>query len=74
MPGPDPVGLLHLALCRPPGEIEVSSNPGAAQFADQRERLYAIARLGDEGTALKDMESGEQRDVETGTVMHHITR
>ncbi len=33
-----------------------------------------VAILGDEGTALKDMESGEQRTVETDTVMHHIRR
>jgi histidyl-tRNA synthetase len=31
-----------------------------------------VAILGDEGTSLKDMESGDQREVETSTVMHHI--
>ncbi len=33
-----------------------------------------VAILGDDGTALKDMETGEQQEVEIGTVMHHITR
>ena len=32
-----------------------------------------VAILGDEGTALKDMESGEQQVIEPDTVMHHIT-
>ncbi len=32
-----------------------------------------VAILGDEGTALKDMESGEQRVIQPDTVMHHIT-
>jgi histidyl-tRNA synthetase len=31
-----------------------------------------VAIVGDEGTSLRDMESGEQREVETSTVMHHI--
>ena len=31
-----------------------------------------VAILGDEGTSLKDMQSGEQKTVEPDTVMHHI--
>jgi histidyl-tRNA synthetase len=33
-----------------------------------------VAILGEEGTSLRDMETGEQQEVEAGTVMHHITR
>ena len=29
-------------------------------------------RAGDEGTSLKDMQTGEQKTVEPDTVMHHI--
>jgi histidyl-tRNA synthetase len=39
--------------------------------ADRAGARY-VAILGDEGTSLRDMESGEQREVETSTVMHHI--
>jgi histidyl-tRNA synthetase len=31
-----------------------------------------VAILGDEGTSLKDMQTGEQKTVEPDTVMHHI--
>jgi histidyl-tRNA synthetase len=31
-----------------------------------------VALLGDEGTSLKDMQTGEQKTVEPDTVMHHI--
>ena len=44
---------------------------GQLKDADRAGARY-VAILGDEGTALKDMETGEQRDVETDTVMHHI--
>ena len=44
---------------------------GQLKQADRAGARY-VAILGDEGTALKDMETGEQRDVETDTVMHHI--
>jgi histidyl-tRNA synthetase len=33
-----------------------------------------VAILGDEGTSLRDMETGEQQVVEPGTVIHHISR
>jgi histidyl-tRNA synthetase len=33
-----------------------------------------VAILSREGTSLKDMETGEQQDVDTDTVMHHIAR
>jgi hypothetical protein len=45
---------------------------GQLKQADRAGARY-VAILGDEGTALKDMESGEQRVVERDTVMHHIT-
>jgi len=46
------------------GQLKQAGNAGA--------RYVAI--LGDEGTALKDMETGEQQTVETGTVLHHIAQ
>jgi histidyl-tRNA synthetase len=54
-------------------ELGGRSLKGQLKQADRAGARY-VAILGDEGTALKDMETGEQRDVETGTVMHHITR
>ena len=44
------------------------------ECAQREERAGAryVAILGDDGTALKDMETGEQKTVETETVMHHI--
>ena len=54
-------------------ELGGRSLKGQLKQADRAGARY-VAILGDEGTALKDMETGEQRDVEPGTVMHHITR
>jgi histidyl-tRNA synthetase len=54
-------------------ELGGRSLKGQLRQADRAGARY-VAILGDEGTALKDMETGEQRDVEPGTVMHHITR
>jgi histidyl-tRNA synthetase len=44
---------------------------GQLKQADRAGARY-VAILGADGTALRDMESGEQREVETSTVMHHI--
>jgi histidyl-tRNA synthetase len=46
---------------------------GQLKQADRAGARY-VAILGDEGTSLKDMETGEQQTVEPGTVMHHITQ
>jgi histidyl-tRNA synthetase len=54
-------------------ELGGRSLKGQLKQADRTGARY-VAILGDEGTALKDMESGEQRTVETDTVMHHIRR
>jgi histidyl-tRNA synthetase len=54
-------------------ELGGRSLKGQLKQADRAGARY-VAILGDEGTALKDMETGEQRDVETSTVMHHISR
>ncbi len=54
-------------------ELGGRSLKGQLKQADRTGARY-VAILGDEGTALKDMETGEQRDVETSTVMHHIGR
>jgi histidyl-tRNA synthetase len=54
-------------------ELAGRSVKGLFKQADRAGARY-VAILGDEGTALKDMESGEQRTVETDTVMHHIRR
>jgi histidyl-tRNA synthetase len=54
-------------------ELGGRSLKGQLKQADRAGARY-VAILGGDGTALKDMETGEQRDVETGTVMHHITR
>jgi histidyl-tRNA synthetase len=54
-------------------ELGGRSLKGQLKQADRAGARY-VAILGDEGTALKDMESGEQRTVETDTVMHHISR
>ena len=59
----------HAALL----ELGGRSLKGQLKQADRTKARY-VAILGDEGTALKDMESGEQRTVETDTVMHHIRR
>jgi histidyl-tRNA synthetase len=52
-------------------ELGGRSLKGQLKQADRAGARY-VAILGDEGTALKDMESGEQKTVEPGTVMHHI--
>ena len=52
-------------------ELGGRSLKGQLKQADRAGARY-VAILGDEGTALKDMETGEQRDVKTSTVMHHI--
>jgi histidyl-tRNA synthetase len=54
-------------------ELGGRSLKGQLKQADRAGARF-VAILGDEGTALRDMESGEQRDVETSTVMHHIRR
>ncbi len=54
-------------------ELGGRSLKGQLKQADRTQARY-VAILGDEGTALKDMESGEQRTVEADTVMHHIRR
>jgi histidyl-tRNA synthetase len=54
-------------------ELGGRSVKGLFKQADRAGARY-VAILGDEGTALKDMESGDQRTVETDTVMHHIRR
>jgi histidyl-tRNA synthetase len=54
-------------------ELGGRSLKGQLKQADRAGARY-VAILGDEGTALKDMETGEQREVETSTVMHHIGR
>jgi histidyl-tRNA synthetase len=54
-------------------ELGGRSVKGLFKQADRAGARY-VAILGDEGTALKDMESGEQQTVETDTVMHHIRR
>ena len=52
-------------------ELGGRSLKGQLKQADRAGARY-VAILGDEGTALKDMETGEQKTVETETVMHHI--
>jgi histidyl-tRNA synthetase len=52
-------------------ELGGRSLKGQLKQADRAGARY-VAILGDEGTALKDMETGEQRTVETDTIMHHI--
>jgi histidyl-tRNA synthetase len=58
-----------------PARLELGgrSLKGQLKQADRAGARY-VAILGDEGTSLKDMETGEQREVETATVMHHITQ
>jgi histidyl-tRNA synthetase len=52
-------------------ELGGRSLKGQLKQADRAGARY-VAIVGDDGTALKDMESGEQKTVEAGTVMHHI--
>ena len=52
-------------------ELGGRSLKGQLKQADRAGARY-VAILGDEGTSLKDMETGEQREVETSTVMHYV--
>jgi histidyl-tRNA synthetase len=52
-------------------ELGGRSLKGQLKQADRAGARY-VAILGDEGVSLKDMESGDQREVEASTVMHHI--
>jgi histidyl-tRNA synthetase len=54
-------------------ELAGRSVKGQFKQADRAGARY-VAILGDEGTALKDMETGEQHTVEADTVMHHIAK
>jgi histidyl-tRNA synthetase len=54
-------------------ELAGRSLKGQLKQADRAGARY-VAILGDEGTSLKDMETGEQQTVEPDTVMHHITQ
>jgi histidyl-tRNA synthetase len=53
-------------------ELAGRSLKGQLKQADRAGARY-VAILGDEGTSLKDMETGEQKTVEADTVMHHIS-
>ena len=52
-------------------ELAGRSLKGQLKQADRAGARF-VAILGEEGTSLKDMESGEQKTVEADTVMHHI--
>jgi histidyl-tRNA synthetase len=52
-------------------ELGGRSLKGQLKQADRTGARY-VAIFGDEGLSLKDMESGEQKVVEPGSVMHHI--
>ena len=52
-------------------ELAGRSLKGQLKQADRAGARF-VAILGEEGTSLKDMESGEQKTVEPDTVMHHI--
>jgi histidyl-tRNA synthetase len=52
-------------------ELGRRSLKGQLKQADRAGARF-VAILGEEGTSLKDMESGEQKTVEPDTVMHHI--
>jgi histidyl-tRNA synthetase len=52
-------------------ELGGRSLKGQLKQADRAGARY-VAILGADGTALKDMETGEQKTVEADTVMHHI--
>ena len=54
-------------------ELGGRSLKGQFKQADRAGARY-VAILGDEGTSLKDMETGEQQTVEPDTVMHHIAK
>jgi histidyl-tRNA synthetase len=52
-------------------ELAGRSIKGQVKQADRSGARY-VAIVGDEGVALKNMESGEQKTVEPSTVIHHI--
>jgi histidyl-tRNA synthetase len=52
-------------------ELAGRSIKGVFKQADRIGARY-VAVVGDDGVALKDMQSGEQQTVEADTVMHHI--
>ncbi|MEA2312464.1 MAG: histidyl-tRNA synthetase [Solirubrobacteraceae bacterium] len=52
-------------------ELAGRSLKGQLKQADRTGARY-VAILGDEGTSLRDMETGEQKTVDPATVMHHI--
>ena len=52
-------------------ELGGRSLKGQLKQADRAGARF-VAIIGEEGTSLKDMESGEQKTVEPDTVMHHI--
>jgi histidyl-tRNA synthetase len=54
-------------------ELAGRSVKGQLKQADRAGARY-VAILGDEGTLLKDMETGEQQTVEIETVVHHIAQ
>jgi histidyl-tRNA synthetase len=54
-------------------ELGGRSLKGQLKQADRAGARY-VAILGDEGTSLKDMETGEQREVDTSTEMHYVGR
>jgi histidyl-tRNA synthetase len=54
-------------------ELGGRSLKGQLKQANRAGARY-VAILGDEGTSLKDMETGEQREVDTSTVMHYVGR
>ena len=54
-------------------ELAGRSVKGQLKQADRAGARY-VAILGDEGTSLRDMETGEQQTVETETVVHHIAQ
>ena len=54
-------------------ELGGRSLKGQLRQADRAGARY-VAILGEEGTSLKDMETGVQQTVETGTVMHHLAQ
>jgi histidyl-tRNA synthetase len=56
-----------------PAQVELAARSlkGQRRQADRAGARY-VAVVGDEGTTLRDMETGEEREVETATVMHHI--
>jgi histidyl-tRNA synthetase len=53
-------------------ELGGRSLKGQLKQADRAGARY-VAILGEDGTSLKDMETGEQKTVEADTVMHHMT-